>query len=1124
VPQGGGRPDAAVPRVVVYLPDHPAQIVRFWQAVEIFSPQHLPKPDARRHVCDIRPGEPMPWEPDSRLGAARQGYVWRHEIFGGVYELSRVRDVLVELYGQDDPEARISGESALFSCTVDTDGCLTEQSTVLSACAWAVGQVRRGRSPLTGFHEDALRYADHLERAEDEKDGFRLLAESIRTAVPDAVAGGVTAAVTGALATIGGPLAAAGGAMAGSLAGSITKSAMAGEEAERRTTAGAPARLDRAALSAADLQRFSVELAARLDVADALRPANVRVRSYEIRIDRAEDEAEQSFLNSFFADDLARVAAALNEDSGGMALSQYLTSTRRISGASRIDVQKEPLTVLAGCAPDRIPPGRWVTDADRPLAFSQQFAVNQIMKNLADRPGLFAVNGPPGTGKTTMLRDLLAAIIVSRAIELACLASPSEAFAGERRQWQTDKYTYKIAQPAAELTGFEIVVASSNNGAVENVTTEIPGPKGIDSTWLNVAMTTDYFARTAKLLYGDDAWAMIAARLGNYKNRRDFAQAFWWGGRDRDSSGMRDVLSQPFSAPSAWQSAVTRFRRALDLVNALASERAAVSCSISCLRVTTRTRERAAADLRALTAQCEQLKAQQPDIDQELRDTHDRWTAADTAVRTHHLGKPGLFALMSPHLRGRRRAWYAEHGELCDRFLSADRRRDAASRRADELQREIGDCRRAEEDARTRQDKLDSELQDLQDVIQDAQRRWGDHVPCGPEYAETGQPDLIARREMSAPWADQEFSQARTELFLAALSLHKALIKAQAARFRENLSALMDILNGKGHPEPAATLAAWQTFFLVVPVVSSTFASIDRLFAGLGRESLGWLLIDEAGQAPPQNAAGAIWRARRAVIVGDPLQLEPVVTLPWNGQQALLREFGVGEEWAPSRTSVQQVADRLARYGTSLPGTAPGESVWVGSPLRVHRRCDRPIFEVSNRIAYNGLMVFGTPERKPFYRRDAWYDVRSSVADGHWIPAEGEALQEMLCGLRDAGIAAAEIRVLSPFRQVACEAAKKHQSAFPEVTDEDRKHWVGTVHTMQGKEAAVVILVLGGNPNQPGARRFAIEAPNLLNVAVSRAKRRLYVIGNYKTWSSEPYFRELAYHISPWRPSAQKPR
>jgi superfamily I DNA and/or RNA helicase len=242
------------------------------------------------------------------------------------------------------------------------------------------------------------------------------------------------------------------------------------------------------------------------------------------------------------------------------------------------------------------------------------------------------------------------------------------------------------------------------------------------------------------------------------------------------------------------------------------------------------------------------------------------------------------------------------------------------------------------------------------------------------------------------------------------------------------------------------------------------------------------------------------------VIVGDPLQLKPVVTLPWGGQRALLREFGVGEQWAPSRTSVQQVADRLAEHGTALPSRASDEPVWVGAPLRVHRRCDRPMFGISNQIAYNGLMVFGTPDRTAFGGRDVWCDIRSATSSGHWIPTEGDTLRSVLSQLRGAGVPSAQIRVISPFRMVVSQAMKLHESIFPEVSGRDRGDWVGTVHTMQGKEADVVILVLGGDPDRPGARRFAIREPNLLNVAVTRAKRRLYVIGNRGDYSFTAFF------------------
>lgn len=67
----------------------------------------------------------------------------------------------------------------------------------------------------------------------------------------------------------------------------------------------------------------------------------------------------------------------------------------------------------------------------------------------------------------------------------------------------------------------------------------------------------------------------------------------------------------------------------------------------------------------------------------------------------------------------------------------------------------------------------------------------------------------------------------------------------------------------------------------------------------------------------------------------------------------------------------------------------------------------------------------------------------------------------------------------------------------------------GTIHTMQGQESVVVIVVLGGNTTNHGARNWAVSEPNLLNVAVTRAKRRLYVIGDISDWKSRKLFREV---------------
>ena len=113
-------------------------------------------------------------------------------------------------------------------------------------------------------------------------------------------------------------------------------------------------------------------------------------------------------------------------------------------------------------------------------------------------------------------------------------------------------------------------------------------------------------------------------------------------------------------------------------------------------------------------------------------------------------------------------------------------------------------------------------------------------------------------------------------------------------------------------------------------------------------------------------------------------------------------------------------------------------------------------------------------------------------------------MRKLVAGILGNGAHANEIAMISPFR----DCAQNLRRVAREMGVDGGK--VGTVHTAQGREADVVILVLGGDPRLPGAKAWAASKPNLLNVANSRAKKRLYVIGDRSLWQRQNYFSVLA--------------
>jgi hypothetical protein len=175
---------------------------------------------------------------------------------------------------------------------------------------------------------------------------------------------------------------------------------------------------------------------------------------------------------------------------------------------------------------------------------------------------------------------------------------------------------------------------------------------------------------------------------------------------------------------------------------------------------------------------------------------------------------------------------------------------DAARRDVAQAEREIVTAERARDAAARQLATSQAELSALDGRLGQAAGTLGQHFPDASWWHDR------QRRELTALWTDAEWNTARTELFLAALALHKAFLQHTAAQMRANLQAAMDLVGGDAprNVDSGAALAAWQSLFFVVPVVSTTFASYARLFGHLGKEALGF----PCGGRPPRPGLACV--------------------------------------------------------------------------------------------------------------------------------------------------------------------------------------------------------------------------------------------------------------------------
>lgn len=872
-------------------------------------------------------------------------------------------------------------------------------------------------------------------------------------------------------------------------------------------------------------------------------------------------------LNSFYAQDIARAISSLRNGQDCPALLGYLTP---LADGGRIDLYRPEgrETIARVLRPELLNTGHWLDRPRHAMSLMQQFAINSVFEQLKT-PGIFSVNGPPGTGKTTLLRDIFADNIVQRARVLASLDKAGDAFLPDavRVAFSGSGNSCTIAQLRQELTGFEMVVASSNNAAVENISRDLPKTKSLgkpslpgEKGWRDgqgkaqlhylQQVAHNLAARNGKGEYdtlsaADEPWGLIACALGKKSNRSAFVERLSFAGarpletppkgydpaKHQSIWNWRDGYRGPgfAEARQAFLAADAEVRMLLEQMTAYVRFQQAFSGHTPAsftrpaeqgLLAAQRADELARADLMAIEEERALFRSQL-----------DLLGARERLIRKR---RPGWWARLV------KSAAYTDYAGSLEANL---RGQETSLRRLAESEETVLLRTRSVQHTKAELDQAAIQLRQKQADWKTGQEKLGQfaamfpHAACPKDLSELEQD----RWQIDGIWRHETLNEKRSALFAAALQLQQAWLAEvlkKGGRFGSNLVALCQLLSGKRPQQMAHALAIWQSLFMVVPVVSTTFASFASQFRDLGPGSLGWLLIDEAGQAVPQAAVGALWRSQRAVVVGDPRQIEPVFTVPPALIEALARWSGVPPETnvAPHRSSVQNLADAANPLGTWTSGV---ERQWIGSPLRVHRRCVDPMFSLANEIAYEGKMVFFDPvdparRRPPADSFDigpsAWVDVTGAVRGRQTVPAQIDLVHRALAAIVESTGSLPPLYIITPFKRIREDLVSRLEDlenwkelmrdsaiAMPKKTA--LREWcrarVGTVHTFQGKEESMVWMVLGCDEQTRAAASWAAAKPNLLNVALTRAQHRFFLIGDAALWGGLPHFQAMHEEILP---------
>ena len=355
-------------------------------------------------------------------------------------------------------------------------------------------------------------------------------------------------------------------------------------------------------------------------------------------------------------------------------------------------------------------------------------------------------------------------------------------------------------------------------------------------------------------------------------------------------------------------------------------------------------------------------------------------------------------------------------------------------------------------------------------------------------------------------------------------------------RWLMDMAAIDNLQKEKGRNGAKTVKARWQRRMKLTPCVVMTCYMLPHHmktseFAGKGKpfdksyfyNLADLLIVDEAGQVLPEVAAASFALAKKALVIGDTEQIAPI----WNSLPSIDIGNMVEENILPGGTQ-EELTDAYALVCDSGKSAASGSVMRIaqfnsryhydpdlarGMYLYEHRRCFDNIIGYCNTLCYHGKLqpkrgienetLFPTMgylhiDGKGMHANSgSRYNAFEAETIAAWLTAHKEEIERHY----DKPLHKV-VGVVTPFSaQVNAIKVALRKLDINCSGDEDSLT-IGTVHSLQGAERAIVLFSPVYSKHEDGG--FIDSDSSMLNVAVSRAKDSFLVFGDMDLFEIQP--------------------